>query len=57
MLKLNKPKHKLVIGEVPISFNKRIYGESKRQLFKFIMSYAGTIFRLFAKRIAGGFGK
>ena len=57
MLKLNKPKHKLVIGEVPISFNKRIYGESKRQLFKFIMSYAGTILRLFAKRIAGGFGR
>ena len=57
MLKLNKPKHKLVIGEVPISFNKRIYGESKRQLFKFIMSYAGTIIRLFGRRIAGGFGK
>ncbi|MCR5097687.1 MAG: glycosyltransferase [Lachnospiraceae bacterium] len=54
-IKLNKPKHKINIGEVPISFNKRIYGESKRQLFKFIMSYAGTIFRLFGKRIAGGF--
>ncbi len=56
-IKLNKPKHKINIGEVPISFNKRIYGESKRQLFKFIMSYAGTIFRLFGRRIAGGFGK
>ena len=34
-----------------------IYGESKRQLFKFIISYAGTIIRLFCRRIAGGFGK
>ena len=57
MLKLNRPKHKLLIGEVPISFNKRLYGESKRQLFKFIMSYAGTIFRLFGKRITSGFGR
>ena len=56
-IKLNKPKHKIKIGEVPISFNKRIYGESKRQLFKFIMSYAGTIFRLFGKRITSGFGR
>ncbi len=56
-IKLNKPKHKLIVGEVPISFNKRIYGESKRQLFKFIMSYAGTIFRLMGKRIAGGFAR
>ena len=56
-IKLNKKGHKIKIGEVPISFNKRIYGESKRQLFKFIMSYAGTIFRLFGKRITSGFGK
>ncbi len=56
-IKLNKPGHKIKIGEVPISFNKRIYGESKRQLFKFIMSYAGTIFRLIGKRIAGGFAR
>ncbi len=56
-IKLNKPGHRINIGEVPISFNKRIYGESKRQLFKFIMSYAGTIFRLIGKRIAGGFAR
>ena len=33
-------KRPLVIGETPIVFNKRLYGESKRQLFKFICSYA-----------------
>ena len=50
-IKLRKPKHKIKIGEVPISFHKRIYGESKRKLFKFILSYAKTLFRLFGKRI------
>ena len=30
----------LEIGETPIIFNKRLYGESKRQLLKFICSYA-----------------
>ena len=56
-LKLNKKPEKLVIGEVPISFSKRMYGESKRQLLKFIMSYAKTIFRLFGMRIAYNFKK
>lgn len=35
-LKLNKPD--LKIGEVPISFEKRMFGESKRQLIPFIIS-------------------
>lgn len=30
----------LEIGETPIVFNKRLYGESKRQLLKFICNYA-----------------
>lgn len=34
------------IKEVPIYFNKRVYGESKRDLFKFIKSYLKTIRRL-----------
>ena len=34
------------IKEVPITFNKRMYGESKRDLVKFIFSYVATICRL-----------
>ncbi len=54
-LKLNKPHHKLRVGEVPISFNKRVYGESKRQLWKFIASYIKTIIRLFGIRMRSAF--
>lgn len=35
------------IREVPISFNKRMYGESKRDLVKFVFSYISTIVKLF----------
>ncbi len=34
------------IGEVPILFAKRVYGESKRHLLKFICSYILTVFKL-----------
>ena len=54
-LKLQKPGHRLKVGEVPILFSKRMYGESKRQLLKFIASYLKTIFRLFGIRIASSF--
>ena len=40
------------IREIPIYFNKRAYGESKRDLGKFILSYLTTIRRL--KRIQRG---
>lgn len=50
-LKLRKPNKKLKVGEVPITFSKRLYGESKRQLLKFILSYLKTIIRLFFIRI------
>lgn len=43
-MKLKKPDFR--IGEVPIQFEKRIYGESKRQLLKFIRGYIRTLFRL-----------
>ena len=36
------------VKEVPISFNKRIAGESKRDLVKFIFSYLATIRKLLA---------
>lgn len=44
--KINKRKkhQKFVIGEVPIVFNKRMYGVSKRQLFKFIRGYIASVF-------------
>lgn len=46
--KVNKRKQgqKFRIGEVPITFNKRLYGDSKRQLLKFIRGYIASVFRL-----------
>lgn len=52
-LKLQVGKKKFRIGESPISFSKRMYGESKRQLIPFIISYVKTLFRLLGIRIAG----
>ena len=47
-MKINKRKkhQKFKIGESPIVFNKRMYGESKRQLLKFIRGYIVTVFML-----------
>ena len=52
-MKLKKGKAGFKIAEVPISFNKRIYGQSKRRLIPFIISYIGTLARLTARRIKG----
>lgn len=52
-LRMNQPDSKLKIGEVPIEFNKRIYGESKRRLLPFILSYIKTLFRLTGMRMFG----
>ena len=35
-----------VMTEIPIKFSKRLYGESKRDLVRFIFSYLGTMYRL-----------
>ncbi len=43
-LKLQKPD--FCIKEVPIVFQKRLYGESKRQLMRFIISYLKTLIKL-----------
>lgn len=51
LFKLKQNKKNLVIGEVPITFEKRLYGESKRQLIPFIISYIKSLFRLTAMRI------
>lgn len=39
ILRMKKNNKNLKIGEIPIEFNKRMYGESKRSLFKFICGY------------------
>ena len=46
LIRLSLKYKKLRIKEVPIYFNKRVYGESKRDLVKFIGSYLKTIGRL-----------
>lgn len=46
LLKLRLNKKDLKIGEIPINFQKRMFGESKRQLLPFIMSYIKTMFKL-----------
>lgn len=38
---------KFTYTEVPIYFNKRMYGESKRNLWKFIFSYIGSLKRMY----------
>lgn len=53
-LKLLVGKKEFRIGESPISFSKRLYGESKRQLIPFIISYIKTLFRLWKMRITEG---
>lgn len=45
-LELNRPDRKLRIGETPIYFDKRISGESKRDMGKFVIGYMKTIIRL-----------
>ena len=40
------------MGEVPITFRKRVYGESKRQLIPFIISYIKSLFKLIGIRFA-----
>jgi len=51
LLKLKINNKDLVVREVPIEFNKRMFGKSKRSLLKFIFSYIKTIVKLLALRI------
>lgn len=50
-LKVNKTDGDFVVKEVPIIFNKRAYGSSKRDLFKFIAHYCRTLLKLWFMRI------
>ena len=45
LLRMKQNKPELKIGEVPISFQKRIYGESKRRLIPFIIGYMKSLIR------------
>lgn len=51
LLKMKMNNKDLSIGEVPISFHKRVYGDSKRKLLPFIWSYIKTLFRLTSVRV------
>lgn len=51
LLKIKLQQKNFAIGEVPIEFHKRIYGESKRRLVPFILSYMKTLVRLTWMRI------
>lgn len=57
LLKMKINNRKLVVKETPIIFEKRLYGESKRQLFKFILGYVKTLFMLIGVRINASFNK
>ena len=51
LLQLKKTFKGMRIGEIPICFVKRKYGESKRDLIPFIIGYVTTLVRLFRIRI------
>lgn len=46
LLKLKLKKENLKIGEVPIVFKKRVFGESKRKLILFIIDYIKSLVKL-----------
>ena len=47
LIKLTSKYKNIKIKEIPVYFNKRMYGKSKRQLFKFILSYLKSIIKLY----------
>lgn len=51
LLKQAKKPRRLRVGEVPIVLRKRKFGESKRELIPYIISYIKTLFRLLIIRI------
>lgn len=53
LIKLRKKYPDLKISEIPVAFNKRIHGKSKRDLIRFIFSYIGTMYRLKKLQISG----
>ena len=53
LMKIKAGKDGFKVAEIPITFNKRLAGESKRRLIPFIISYIKTMFRLIGIRIRG----
>ncbi len=53
IMKMKINNKRLVIKEIPIIFNKRLFGNSKRKLFVFILGYIKTLFVLIKIRICG----
>jgi len=52
ILRMKKNKKNFTIAEVPIVFEKRMFGQSKRKLMRFIMSYVQTLFRFMKIRLS-----
>lgn len=50
LIRLSIKYPKFALTEVPIYFNKRMYGESKRDLWEFVRSYLKTIWRMYLIR-------
>lgn len=46
LIRLRKKFPALSMKEIPIRFNERLHGKSKRNLVRFIFSYLGTMYRL-----------
>ena len=46
LIRLKSKYPHILIKEIPVYFNKRLFGKSKRDLIKFVFSYIQTIFRL-----------
>lgn len=46
LIKLSIINRPFIVYEVPIRFNKRVYGDSKRNLIKFMVSYIKTMYKL-----------
>lgn len=57
LLRMKINNKRLAVKEIPITFEKRLYGESKRRLIPFIMGYIKTMFRLTGMRISAAFSK
>ncbi|MBD5384672.1 MAG: glycosyltransferase [Ruminococcaceae bacterium] len=57
LLRMKLNNRSLTVKEIPITFDKRLYGESKRRLIPFIMGYIKTMFRLIGMRISSGAAK
>ena len=47
LIKLSSKYKNIKIKEIPIYFNKRLYGKSKRHLIRFIFSYIFSIIKLY----------